>query len=113
MVLKEFSLCILKKIRVNLDWLTRYGGEVFLVVLPETTLDGAACLAERIRQLISQCPVEWRGESIHFTAGFGVTGFDHTTLIKDISPDTLIREADRNLYQSKREGRNRVTTTLM
>jgi diguanylate cyclase (GGDEF)-like protein len=111
MVLNEFSKCILGKIRVDVDWLTRYGGEEFLVVLPETTLEGASRLAERIRQVVSQCEMKWQGEVIRLMASFGVTGFDGSTPEDKVSPDALIREADKNLYQSKHEGRNRVTAT--
>jgi two-component system cell cycle response regulator len=111
LVLKEFCKCILRKIRVDVDWLTRYGGEEFLVVLPETTLEGASRLAERIREVVSQCEMKWQEEVIRLTSSFGVTGFDQSTPEDKVSPDALIREADKNLYQSKHEGRNRVTTT--
>jgi diguanylate cyclase (GGDEF)-like protein len=111
MVLKEYCKCIMGKIRVDVDWLTRYGGEEFLVVLPETTLEGASLLAERIRMVVSQCKVKWHGEVIRLTSSFGVTGFDHSTAENKTSLDVLVREADKNLYKSKHEGRNRVTTT--
>lgn len=75
MVLREFSKCILRKIRVDVDWLTRYGGEEFLVVLPETTLEGASRLSERIRHMVSQCEMKWQGEVIRLTSSFGVPVF--------------------------------------
>jgi two-component system cell cycle response regulator len=111
MVLKEFCKCILGKIRVDVDWLTRYGGEEFLVVLPETTLEGASRLADRMRLVVFQCEVKWQGEVIRLSSSFGVTGFDSSTPEDKVSPDALIRQADKNLYQAKHEGRNRVTTT--
>ena len=111
LVLQEFSKCVFRKIRADLDWLTRYGGEEFLIVLPETSLEGAGCLAERIRQVVSECEVNWQQKGIRLTASFGVTGFDSSTAEDKVSADTLIQQADKNLYQSKHEGRNRVTTT--
>jgi len=110
MVLKEFSQCILNEIRLEVDWLTRYGGEEFLIVLPETNLDGAEFLAERIRKKILHCPFKWNEETINLTASFGVTGFGCHTSKTKISSDFLVHLADKNLYQSKREGRNKVTT---
>lgn len=112
-VLKEFSRCLMDNIRIDLDWLTRYGGEEFLIVLPETEPDGAWLVAERIREAVSQKEIFWRGEQVPITASFGVTGIDRSFNGKDLSPEIMIRIADDALYQSKHEGRNRVSIKLI
>jgi diguanylate cyclase (GGDEF)-like protein len=111
LVLKEFAACIFKAIRDEVDWTTRYGGEEFLVVLPETNLQGAFQVAERIRLAISRKVIQWENQEIRLTVSFGVTGIDRSTPEHKVSPDYLIQIADQNLYRSKRGGRNRVTVT--
>jgi two-component system cell cycle response regulator len=110
-ILKEFVRCILDTIRDELDWLSRYGGEEFLIVLPETNLDQAYRVAERIRKRIAQQEIIWKEEVIHLTASFGVTGIDNYEPEIEITPETLIQQADKNMYRSKQEGRNRTTAT--
>jgi diguanylate cyclase (GGDEF)-like protein len=84
---------------------SRYGGEEFAVVLPETNREGAAALAERLLRVISQEPFVYEDRSYTVTISAGVA----TTLgEKPTSPIDLIRVADEKLYQAKREGRNRV-----
>ena len=108
LVLKEFVQCIQGSIRMEIDWLTRYGGEEFLIVLPETDIEGACSAAERLRSVISQREIKAMEQVLHVTASFGVTGFDPGTPDDKISLETLIKLADRCLYQAKQEGRNRV-----
>ncbi len=108
-VLKEFAACIRTSVRVDVDWLTRYGGEEFLIVLPETEPEAAFCVAERIRACVEQRDIPWRNRSIPITASFGVSGLDYLRNDVDVSSETLILQADQALYQSKHEGRNRVT----
>lgn len=108
LVLKEFVQAIQGSIRMEIDWLTRYGGEEFLVVLPETDIEGACSAAERLRSVISQRGIKAMEQVLHITASFGVTGFDPGTPDDRISLDNMISMADRCLYQAKQEGRNRV-----
>lgn len=112
-VLKEFCQCIHHSIRVELDWASRYGGEEFLIILPETDLEGAYCVAERIRKLVAQKEIKWKEEVIHLTASFGVTAVDGPLFEKEITLDALIQQADKNLYQAKHEGRNKTTATRL
>jgi len=112
-VLKEFTHCIAEQIRIDLDWLSRYGGEEFLVVLPETTLDGGYEVAERIRVAVSQKSLQWEDKLIKITSSFGVTGFDIDALDFNITPEFMLCQADKNLYQSKNTGRNRTTSSLL
>ncbi|MCP4622775.1 MAG: sensor domain-containing diguanylate cyclase [bacterium] len=107
-VLKQFVRCILELIRHNSDWLARYGGEEFLLVLPETNLDNALRLADRLRKHLAQKAIETKKEKISITASFGVTGFDASHANGSISSDVLLNMVDRYLYEAKTQGRNRV-----
>jgi len=106
-VLKDFARCIRHSIRHDVDWMARYGGEEFLIVLPETEVNGATAMAERLRGELSRRVTEAQDKQISITASFGVAGFSPNTPDEMISPEALIRKADKYLYQAKRDGRNR------
>ena len=106
-VLKDFAQCIRHSIRQDVDWTARYGGEEFLIVLPETDVNGASVMAERLKSELSQRVTETQGKQISITASFGVTGFGPDTPDEMISPEAMVSKADKYLYQAKREGRNR------
>ena len=108
LVLKEFVRSITESIRSGVDWVVRYGGEEFIIILPETDINGAYRLAERLINLFSQRAMKVQGEDIYITASFGVSGFGPGDRDKKITPDDIIRKADKLLYQAKVEGRNRV-----
>ena len=84
------------------DHLGRYGGEEFLLVLPETRLDGAVAFAERVRLAVAATALNDNDERI--TLSIGVTEW----LGDDGSSETLIAEADRALFEAKAAGRNHV-----
>ena len=84
------------------DHLGRYGGEEFLLVLPETRLDGAVAFAERVRLAVAETALNDNDERI--TLSIGVTEW----LGDDGSSETLIAEADRALFEAKAAGRNHV-----
>jgi hypothetical protein len=86
-------------IRTDSDWLARYGGEEFLLVLPETALENAERLAERLRAHIAGKVFDWEGEKITITASFGVLGFSAGQLPK--YPRQPLNRADKHLYQPK------------
>ena len=89
----------------SMDSVGRYGGEEFLAVLPETELEGARVLAERLRKIVEAEPIEAEGELLSVTISIGVTTFR-----EDIDGyQQLIAESDIGLYQSKENGRNCVT----
>ncbi len=107
-VLIAFAQLIRETIREKIDWAVRYGGEEFLVVLPETEFNRSGHTAERLRQAVSQMEIEEHNKTIKITASFGATGFDTNTDDEKISPDAIINRADEHLYKAKMTGRNRV-----
>jgi len=108
-VLKEFVHYISKSLRQEVDWVARYGGEEFIIVLPETDINAASAVAERLRRVVSKERITLPdGKEIHITASFGVSGFSPETADTTISSEDLINDADRCLYRAKGEGRNKV-----
>jgi diguanylate cyclase (GGDEF)-like protein len=108
-VLMHFSDCINQQIRKKVDWVVRYGGEEFLIILPETKSLGAHSMAERLRSTLEKKVITFGDEAIQITASFGGTcvSFEDKRF-DDISMDQLIFLADENLYKSKENGRNQV-----
>lgn len=80
----------------------RYGGDEFLIILPNTDLDNARGLAERIHAGVKEEPV---GE-LRVTMSLGVVCIQED----DRTVDDMVRRADRNLYKAKESGRNRVVS---
>jgi diguanylate cyclase (GGDEF)-like protein len=111
LVLKEFAGLIMNSFRDEVDWLARYGGEEFILVLPETGRGGAWQAAERLRKKVSEMVIPVKEEKIQITASFGISGFEGHNSVVNISANVLIEQADKCLYQAKREGRNRVVLT--
>lgn len=87
------------------DLAARYGGEEFCLVLPETDLDSASEVAERIRQRAEKMDFRAPMENYTLTMSFGVAAYDGTT---EGTIDELIRVADDALYEAKNSGRNQV-----
>lgn len=102
-VLKALAKAIKENVRSS-DIPSRWGGEEFLVVLPNTNLDGAVYLAERIRESISQIQV---GPVKRFTVSIGVSQYKFGETV-----DEFITTADRGLYEAKRSGKNKVVAII-
>lgn len=84
------------------DLKCRYGGEEFLVLLPETTMPGAQRVAELLRSNFEEHPVEWNSARIRLTASFGVTAVTSG----ELDSNAIIARADAALYRAKDRGRN-------
>ena len=92
----------MKEVLRGSDLRCRYGGEEFLVLLPETPLHGARRVAETLRREIAERPVPWSGEALTITASFGLA----QTLPGEVNVQAVIARADQALYRAKDEGRN-------
>lgn len=89
----------------KLDMACRFGGEEFVVILPNTDLAQAVSVAERLRTMIATTPLEAMAQSIPLTVSLGVDEY-RTQLVE--SPEGFLRRVDNWLYQAKKAGRNRV-----
>lgn len=102
-VLRELAQRVQEQIR-EVDTFARYGGEEFVVVLPETTVEGATQLAERICEAVRREPFRLDGEEpLDITVSVGGAAFPE----HGASAATLMRAADKALYVAKGEGRDR------
>ncbi|AKI01017.1 diguanylate cyclase (GGDEF) domain-containing protein [Hoeflea sp. IMCC20628] len=106
-VLREFARRVRGAVR-GADLACRYGGEEFVVVMPDTTPEIAAQVAERLRDAIAAAPfkISASGRAAPLTTSVGIA-----TLEKGgEAADSLLRRADKALYQAKHDGRNRVVS---
>lgn len=88
------------------DVLARYGGEEFGIILPDTDRFGAETLASRVLLSVSSSPVIYSQYEINYTVSIGLVVYDGAVPVKK---DQLIAVADAALYESKRNGKNRVS----
>ncbi|MBB3162035.1 PleD family two-component system response regulator [Rhizobium leguminosarum bv. viciae 248] len=104
-VLREFSNRVRSTIR-GADLACRYGGEEFVVVMPDTSPEIAAAVAERLRAAIESAPfmLKHSGEALNVTASFGIA----SRIASVLTPGQLMKQADLALYEAKNTGRNRV-----
>ncbi|HEC97869.1 MAG TPA: GGDEF domain-containing protein [Nitrospirae bacterium] len=105
-VLKKIAAVISLTLRSS-DIAARYGGEEFSIVLPETALKGAAVLAERIRLAVEKLKIPLNCKQITQTVSLGVTTYDPEK--RKVKKGIIIDAADKALYSSKKNGRNRVS----
>ena len=103
-VLKEFSRRLKKAVR-GIDLACRYGGEEFVVVMPDTEIALATVVAERLRRRIASepFPIQKGTRTIDVTISIGIAA-----LAPDDDAAAVIKRADQALYRAKRDGRNRV-----
>lgn len=107
-VLKEVAGVCMNSIR-STDILGRYGGEEFIVFLPETTLTDCQIISSRILSNISAAAILYEGECIKVTASLGITGVNSVTVE---SLDYFLKYADEALYLAKSDGRNCVRSIV-
>jgi len=102
-VLKQFSTILAKNVR-EVDSAARWGGEEFIILLPQTNIHGASSVAETLLKKVSSFQFD---NHIHMTVSIGVTemAIDDTT-------DSLLKRLDDTLYQAKKDGRNRVVLKM-
>jgi two-component system cell cycle response regulator len=104
-VLREFSLRIRKSLR-NIDLACRYGGEEFVIVMPETDMAVATMVAERIRRRIATEPfaIQQGARKLEVTISIGIAALGGP----GDNAAAILKRADQALYRAKRDGRNRV-----
>ena len=105
-ILRAAAKTVLANVRPN-DQVVRYGGEEFAILLPETSLDKAMIIAERLRNAVANCTVSIHGKTITeiITASFGISAIK-----KDDVFETILARADCGLLKAKESGRNRCVT---
>jgi diguanylate cyclase (GGDEF)-like protein len=104
--LKQVAQALAQVVKRPADLVARYGGEEFAVVLPATDIGGAVTVAAEIRQALAQLGIAHQASSTrpYVTLSFGVAC---TIPNANLSPQTLIDQADRALYKAKQQGRDR------
>jgi diguanylate cyclase (GGDEF)-like protein len=104
-VLRTFAITVFANIR-NIDRFGRFGGEEFLLVLPDTPHQTAIRTLERLRAIIAELDWSAFSPSMRVTLSAGIT-----TLIPNETSDTALARADRALYAAKAQGRNRIVSS--
>jgi diguanylate cyclase (GGDEF)-like protein len=102
-VLLGLAEILASEMRSQIDWVARFGGEEFVVLLPDTALDAAGRVAERLRLAVEATPFSHDGKEMSVTASFGVAARGEND-----NPESLLKRADENLYRAKAAGRNTV-----
>ena len=103
LVLREIAARIKNAVR-TIDIVARYGGEEFIILLPDTQLDEASQIAERVRLAVAQSPVHHKDTAISLTISLGVVELHQN--VENV--EELFRRADHVMYSAKAAGRNRV-----
>ncbi|WP_298773724.1 diguanylate cyclase [uncultured Shewanella sp.] len=88
-----------------MDLVSRFGGEEFAIILPNTDKEGAITVAEQLRRSVSQLNIFWDNRLIKLTISIGVSS---QVIEKNVDRSALLDQADKALYHAKNEGRNQV-----
>lgn len=104
-ILKEFAQILRENTRQDKDWIARFGGEEFIVCFTDTDKALALTIAERMRKSIEETIFNYSGEKIRLTSSFGLCTMSSEEIM---DYEALIHCADKNLYEAKKTGRNRV-----
>lgn len=100
-VLKEVAYLIMDNFRKT-DFVFRYGGEEFVVILTETDIKSSQIPLERLRKKIEEYPFVFNGQPLHITISTGVSSNNAEDM------ETFLDNADKALYRAKQAGRNRI-----
>jgi diguanylate cyclase (GGDEF)-like protein len=108
-VLRAFANWLAAMLRPT-DFCFRYGGEEFVLVMPNTLVRQGISATERLRAAIETMPVEFEGYKLRITASFGLARFEACNVESDGEAflAQCLQKADENLYRAKKAGRNRV-----
>ena len=101
-VLKIIAGELAKRLRKT-DFIARFGGEEFVLLIPSTPLEGGRQLLQTLLDGVEQCPFHFRGERVTITLSAGLTSF-----VSGESSEKVFERADQALYRAKSGGRNRV-----
>lgn len=107
-ILTAFARTAAGLIRQEIDTITRWGEDEFLLLLPETPIRGAGRVANRLREHLEQLRLEQEGHTLTCTASFGVAGFTPDAGSRNTSLEELLLIAGRCLLQAKAAGGNQV-----
>jgi len=103
--LKLIAQTLQQHLKRPTDLVSRFGGEEFAIILPNTTADGALQVAESIRDAVSCIGLTWEGKPIQLTVSIGVSA---DVIMNEQHSTELLEQADKALYQAKNSGRNQV-----
>ena len=103
-VLKKLALLIRQRLRKN-DFIARYGGDEFAIILPNCSLENAIKVGRNIHAIVERASISFKGRILPLTISGGISAFR-----KDDDSNTVFERADKALYVAKRSGRNMVKT---
>gem|GEM_PF-1890984 len=103
-MLRKITATLIKNLRKNIDVPARYGGDEFIILLPETGSEGAKVYADRLLEEVRLIKLEYNGQTIHATVSIGISTFPKDSRERQ----SLLEKADDALYTAKENGRNQV-----
>lgn len=108
-ILKAFATTAQNVLRKKVDWVARSGGEEFILVLPETNLQGATRAAARLKEALAANPAHTSSGPLAVTVSMGVTSIETPQELLNTSLAEFLRAADVYLRKSKSDGKDRAT----
>ncbi|NRA25098.1 MAG: GGDEF domain-containing protein, partial [Oleispira sp.] len=101
-VLKIIARSLQSNLRDS-DFIARFGGEEFIVLMPETSAEEAKFVADKLRKKIEESPFNFKKEPVQITISFGISEFSQGESLEEV-----FQRADKALYKAKENGRNQV-----